>query len=128
MTTPEFVHLHVHSHASLLDGFSKAPEYLAKAKSLGMRGLGITDHGNTFGSYDLVNTARAADMIGIPGCEFYVAPINPEGARVKKPVYYGPNGQKADGGKDVAGRRILRRVCTTSSASPPCRTLKRTST
>lgn len=103
MTTPEFVHLHTHSHGSLLDGFSKAPEYLAEAKRLGMRGLGITDHGNTYGSYDLVNTARAAGMIGVPGCEFYVAPINPEGARVKNPVYYGPNGQKAEGGKDVAG-------------------------
>lgn len=102
MTTPEFVHLHVHSHASLLDGFSKAPEYIAKAQSLGMRGIGITDHGNTFGAYDLVNTARAAGMIGVPGCEFYVAPINPEGARVKRPIYYGLNGVK-DSNKDVAG-------------------------
>lgn len=101
MTTPEFVHLHVHSHGSLMDGFSKAPEYLAEAKRLGMRGLGITDHGNTYGSYDLVTTARAAGMIGIPGCEFYVAPINPEGARVKEPVYYGLNGVKSK--NDVAG-------------------------
>jgi len=102
MTTPEFVHLHTHSHGSLLDGFSKASEYLALAKELKMPGIGITDHGNTFTSYDLVNAARAQDMIGVPGCEFYVAPENPEGARVKKPVYYGLNGQK-QGNDDVAG-------------------------
>lgn len=102
MTTPEFVHLHVHSHGSMLDGFSKASEYLALAEKQKMRGIGITDHGNTYGSYDLVNTARSAGMIGVPGCEFYIAPINPEGARAKKPVYYGQNGIK-NPGKDVAG-------------------------
>ena len=100
--TPEFVHLHVHSHGSLLDGFSKTAEYLQEADRLGMRGIGQSDHGNTFGSYNLINSARALGKIGIPGCEFYVAPINPEGARVKHPVYYGLNGVKA-GRDDVAG-------------------------
>lgn len=102
MSKPEFVHLHVHSHGSLLDGFSTASEYLDKVEQLGMRGIGLTDHGNTFGAYDLVRAANSAGKIGIPGAEFYVAPINPLGARVKGPVYYGPGGQKV-ARKDVSG-------------------------
>lgn len=102
MSTPDFVHLHVHSHGSLMDGFSKASEYLDEAARLKMPGIGITDHGNTFISYDLVKSARSKGMIGVPGCEFYVAPINPLGARVKEPVFYGRNGVKA-GQNDVSG-------------------------
>ncbi len=100
--TAEFIHLHVHSDNSMLDGFSKPAEYLEAAHAMGMKGIGITDHGNTHGAYALVNQAKKFDMTGIPGCEFYVAPANPEGARVQNPVYYGPGGQKA-GGNDVSG-------------------------
>lgn len=98
----DFVHLHVHSHSSMLDGFGKPSEYLETIKSLGMRGLGLTDHGNTHEAYSLISAARKLDLIGIPGCEFYVAPINPQGARVKEPVYYGRDGKKAANG-DVSG-------------------------
>ena len=98
----DFVHLHVHSHSSMLDGFGKPEEYLNAIKELGMPGLGITDHGNVHESYSLISQARQMDLVGIPGCEFYVAPINPEGARVKKPVYYGANGEK-QGNNDVSG-------------------------
>lgn len=86
----------------MLDGFSKSSEYLERAKVLGMRGFGVTDHGNNYGVYDLITTARAMDLIGVPGCEFYVAPINPEGAKVQNAVYYGPGGQKSGAG-DVSG-------------------------
>ena len=98
----DFVHLHVHSDNSMLDGFGKPSQYLETVKSLGQRAIGITDHGNVHGAYSLINKAKEFDLTGIPGCEFYVAPINPEGARVKNAVYYGANGVK-QGGDDVAG-------------------------
>lgn len=100
--TAEFVHLHVHSDNSMLDGFAKPKQYLQVASELGMKALGITDHGNVHGAYALLSQARDVGLTGVPGCEFYVAPINPEGARVKKPVYYGPNGTK-QGNNDVSG-------------------------
>jgi DNA polymerase-3 subunit alpha len=96
MTKPEFMSLHTHTHNSMLDGFSKTMEYLDRAEKLNQPGIGISDHGNLFGVYDLIQGARARDMIGVPGCEFYVAPINPEGAQKKGPVFYGPGGQKAE--------------------------------
>lgn len=98
----DFVHLHVHSHSSMLDGFGKPSEYLETIKEQGMRGLGLTDHGNTHEAYSLISAARSMDLIGIPGCEFYVAPINPQGARVKEPVFYGRDGKKS-GNNDVSG-------------------------
>lgn len=98
----EFVHLHVHSDNSMLDGYAKPVEYLEHAHELGMKSMGITDHGNVHGAYALISQAKKFDMTGIPGCEFYVAPVNPEGARAKRPIYYGPGGQKASG-SDVAG-------------------------
>lgn len=100
--TNDFVHLHVHSHSSLLDGFGKPEEYLGAVKKQNQRALGITDHGNTHEAYSLISQAKSFDLTGIPGCEFYVAPLNPEGARVQKPVYYGEGGQKS-GNQDVSG-------------------------
>lgn len=101
MTNPEYVSLHTHTHYSMLDGFSKIDEYLDRAVELGHRGLGTSDHGNVFGVYELMKKSKARGIIGVPGCEFYVAPVNPEGARVREPIFYGPGGRKA-GGHDVA--------------------------
>lgn len=100
--TAEFVHLHVHSDNSMLDGFSKPEQYLEVGAAMKMRALGITDHGNVHGAYALLSQAKKYDMTGVPGCEFYVAPINAEGARVKRAVYYGANGEK-QGNNDVSG-------------------------
>lgn len=101
MTKPEYVSLHTHSHYSILDGYSKMDEYVARAVELKQPGLGISDHGNVFGVYDLLRRTREAGITGVPGCEFYVAPVNPEGARVQNAVFYGPGGRK-DGDNDVA--------------------------
>ena len=49
---PEFIHLHNHSHYSLLDGAATVPQLVAKAKQLGMPALALTDHGNLFGTLD----------------------------------------------------------------------------
>ena len=53
---PQFTHLHVHSHYSMLDGMSKIPDLIAKAKRCGMYSLALTDHGNMYGIKDLLDT------------------------------------------------------------------------
>lgn len=97
----EFASLHTHSHNSILDGYSTIPEYIQRASEIGMRGMGLSDHGNLFGINDFLKGTKAAGIKGLPGCEFYVAPENPEGAFVQKPVFYGPDGKKA-GKNDVS--------------------------
>lgn len=86
----------------MLDGFSTIEEYVQKALDLDQRGIGITDHGNTYGINKLLQATRSAGIAGVPGCEFYVAPINPEGAAVQRPIFYGAGGKK-EGSNDVAG-------------------------
>lgn len=54
-TPPPFVHLHVHTHYSVLDGLSAIPALVKKAASDGMGALAITDHGNMFGAMEFVN-------------------------------------------------------------------------
>ena len=68
-----FVHLHTHSHYSLLDGLSKVPELVAKAKSLGMPALALTDHGVMYGSVEFYKEAVKAGIKPILGVEAYVA-------------------------------------------------------
>lgn len=82
-----FVNLHNHSHhGSLLDGFSTNDEYFSRAVELGQPGLGMTDHGTMFGAYNFLKKAQEYSITGIAGVEFYVAPINPEGAQRLEPV------------------------------------------
>ncbi len=69
-----FVHLHGHSHYSLLDGGATIDGLLEKAKELGMPAIALTDHGNLFGAVEWYNTAKKFGIKGIVGCEFYVAP------------------------------------------------------
>lgn len=98
--TPEYVSLHNHTHDSILDGYSKPSEYISRAVELGHKGIGLTDHGNLFGTFSFLQETRKAGIVGVPGCEFYVAPINPDGARHIGPVFYGPGGKKSQ--NDVA--------------------------
>ena len=55
---PQFTHLHVHSHYSMLDGMSKIPDLIAKAKRCGMYAMALTDHGNMFGIKDFLDTTK----------------------------------------------------------------------
>lgn len=73
----------------------KNSEYVAKTVENGQIALGLSDHGNVSGTYQLISECKKNDLIAVPGCEFYVAPMNPLGAKVKEPVFYGPNGTKA---------------------------------
>ena len=69
-----FVHLHVHTEYSLLDGSNKIKEYVARVKELGMNSAAITDHGVMYGVIDFYREARAQGIKPILGCEVYVAP------------------------------------------------------
>ena len=69
-----FVHLHVHTEYSLLDGMCRIPQLIARSKQLGMTSIAITDHGNMYGVIDFYTAARAAGLKPIIGCELYVSP------------------------------------------------------
>jgi len=71
---PDFVHLHVHSDYSLLDGACKIEALVRRAVELGMPAMGLTDHGNLFGAIEFVRTARKHGIRPIVGYEAYVAP------------------------------------------------------
>jgi len=70
----DFVHLHVHSEYSLLDGAAQLEKLVAKAKSLHFPAIALTDHGNLFGAIDFYQAAQKAGIKPIVGCELYVAP------------------------------------------------------
>ena len=69
----KFVHLHTHSHYSLLDGLSKIEGLVDRAKSLGMEALAITDHGNIYGAVEFYKKCQKAGIKPIIGVETYVA-------------------------------------------------------
>ncbi|MDE6529227.1 MAG: DNA polymerase III subunit alpha [Lachnospiraceae bacterium] len=69
-----FVHLHVHTEYSLLDGSNKIKEYVKRIKELGMNAAAITDHGVMYGAIDFYEAAKAEGIKPIIGCEVYVAP------------------------------------------------------
>ncbi|UQA56525.1 DNA polymerase III subunit alpha [Polyangium aurulentum] len=77
----EFVHLHVHSQYSLLDGALKIKDLVSKTKALGMRSVALTDHGNMFGAIQLYKSCKEAGVGAILGCEVNVARPGRAGAR-----------------------------------------------
>jgi len=81
MTAPsDFVHLHLHTEYSLLDGATHIDELVEQAVALGMRSVGITDHGNMFGAVAFHDACKERGLKPIIGCEIYVAP----GSRFEK--------------------------------------------
>src|SRR6266581_2082262 len=74
MPERSFVHLHCHSHYSLLDGASRIPELVSRAKELGMNALALTDHGNLYGAIEFYRECKSAGINPIIGYEAYVAP------------------------------------------------------
>ncbi|PIW36415.1 MAG: DNA polymerase III subunit alpha [Candidatus Kerfeldbacteria bacterium CG15_BIG_FIL_POST_REV_8_21_14_020_45_12] len=69
-----FVHLHVHSHYSLLDGVPKIPELIAGAKERNMSAIALTDHGNMYGAIEFYTEAKKAGVKPIIGLEAYLSP------------------------------------------------------
>ncbi len=74
MEHANFVHLHLHSQYSLLDGAIKIPDLINRVKEYKMPAVAVTDHGNMFGAIEFYTKARAAGIKPIIGCEVYVAP------------------------------------------------------
>ncbi|RJP28716.1 MAG: DNA polymerase III subunit alpha [Candidatus Omnitrophota bacterium] len=74
MPRSEFIHLHLHTQYSLLDGACRISDLLGLAKQYKMDSLTITDHGNMFGAVDFYMEAQRAGIKPIIGCETYVAP------------------------------------------------------
>src|SRR4249919_1991969 len=70
----EFVHLHLHTEFSLLDGACRIDELLDQAAALKMPALAVTEHGNMFSSVTFHDAARKRGINPILGCEVYVAP------------------------------------------------------
>jgi DNA polymerase-3 subunit alpha len=90
-----FVHLHVHTEYSMLDGAARLDDLFAKTAEMGMPALAMTDHGNVFGAYDFWKKAKAHGVKPIVGIESYVAP----GSRFDKTrVRWGDGGED-----DVSG-------------------------
>ena len=69
----EFVHLHVHSVYSLLDGACRIPEMMEQVKMMGQTSIALTDHGNLYGAVSFYRAAKKAGLHPIIGCEVYVA-------------------------------------------------------
>ena len=69
----DFVHLHVHSEYSLLDGMSRIKDLPVRAKELGMKAIALTDHGVMYGAVDFYKECKKNDIKPIIGCEVYVA-------------------------------------------------------
>ncbi|MFO0627236.1 MAG: DNA polymerase III subunit alpha, partial [Polyangiales bacterium] len=65
----EFVHLHVHSQYSMLDGAIRVKELVSRVKALGMKAVALTDHGNMHGAIDFYKKCKDADVQAILGCE-----------------------------------------------------------
>lgn len=80
LAASDFVHLHVHTDYSLLDGACKIDRLMKRTVELGQPAVALTDHGNMFGAIEFFNAAKANNLKPIVGCELYVAP----GSRLEK--------------------------------------------
>ena len=72
-----FVHLHVHTEYSLLDGACRIRDLPARIKGMGQTAVAITDHGVMYGAIDFYRACKAEGIHPIIGCEVYVAPPHP---------------------------------------------------
>ena len=100
----DFVHLHVHTEYSLLDGFSRVKNLVSRAKELNMSAVAITDHGCMFGAIDFFKVAKKEGIKPIIGCEVYTAPRS---MRDKDPNYDKSQGHLILLAKDMQGYQNL---------------------
>jgi len=84
----QFVHLHLHTYNSLLDGMIKPKELVRKIKELGQPAVAITDHGVMYGAIEFYNECKSAGIKPIIGCEMYIAPDSRFDKSNDKKAYY----------------------------------------
>lgn len=126
MPGKEFVHLHVHTEYSMLDGAAKVGDLFAEAARLGQTAMATTDHGYLFGAYDFWQSGIKAGIKPIIGLEAYLTPGTARGDRTR--VQWGDRGQTKDdvsaGGaythatmwaRDTAGMHNLFRLASYAS-------------
>ncbi|MDU1123228.1 MAG: DNA polymerase III subunit alpha, partial [Dermabacter sp.] len=101
MASEDFVHLHVHTDYSMLDGASKISKLVNAAAEAGQKAIAITDHGYVFGAYEFYKNAVAAGVKPIVGVEAYVTPGTSRHDRSR--VQWGTKAQQ-DAGDDVSAR------------------------
>jgi DNA polymerase-3 subunit alpha len=100
-STGDFVHLHVHTEYSMLDGASLLDGLFTRTSELGMPAIAMTDHGNLHGAYDFYSKARKHGVKPIIGIEAYLTPGTQRGERRR--VRWGQGDLAEEGGNDVAG-------------------------
>ncbi|MEM9399687.1 MAG: DNA polymerase III subunit alpha [Verrucomicrobiota bacterium] len=87
----DFVHLHVHTHYSLLDGACKVKPLLQRVQELEMHSIALTDHGNLFGAIEFYQMAKSMNIKPIIGCEVYTTPGSMhkrKGSGHKDPIHH----------------------------------------
>ena len=97
-----FVHLHVHSDYSLLDGCCRIDRLMDRAAELGMSAMALTDHGNLYGAIEFYNQAKAKGIKPLIGCELYLVEIS----RLEK------HGRSDDDGKSIFHLGLLAKNLT----------------
>ncbi|WP_297130599.1 DNA polymerase III subunit alpha [Terrisporobacter sp.] len=107
----DFIHLHVHTEYSLLDGFSRLDKLINRAKELNMQAIAITDHGCMFGAIDFYKKAKAAGIKPVIGCEVYTAS---RGLRDKDPNFDKRYGHLVLLAKNMTGYKNLIKLVSTS--------------
>ena len=114
MSSNSFVHLHVHTHYSLLDGACRISDLVKRVKALGMDSIAITDHGCLFGVIEFFNECKKEGIRPILGIEAYMAP----GDRRERSVPSGNPGEAAYHllllAQDIEGYKNLMKLASTA--------------
>src|SRR5689334_21584847 len=123
-----FVHLHVHTEYSMLDGAAKVGLLMDEVSGQGMPAVAMSDHGNVHGAYEFYQAARKAGIKPIIGIESYVAPLS---RRHRQPVYYSDNlalrrsNDETGEGGDVSGRGLYTHMTMWATGAQGLRNLFR---
>ncbi len=119
-----FVHLHVHSEFSMLDGAARVSDLFAGCVEQGMPAIAVTDHGNTFGAYEFYKASKTSGVKPIIGIEAYVTPKTHRSER--KRVRWGDGGPLSSG-DDVSGGGAFTHMTIWSENTPGMHNLFRLS-
>jgi DNA polymerase III subunit alpha len=115
-----FVHLHVHSEYSMLDGAARIADLFSGCEQMGMPAIAVTDHGNTFGAYEFYKAGRASSVKPIIGIEAYLTPKTHRSERRR--VLWGDGG-----GDDVSGGGAFTHLTIWAESTPGMHNLFRLS-